>query len=183
LKPTGNLFAFCTYNTVGTWHTHYDAYERGLHGLPPVFDRFQRVIWHITNPAVSNLRAGYMDACQDIAHCYNKGHTWNFQGQRGKGTGVLAHNFIEGPHCGGHQRLKDENGHSSHPTQKPEYVTDWIIERATNPGDLVLDCFKGLGSCGASALRMGRRFIGIERDERYYDAAVRRLGEATYERP
>lgn len=165
LKPTGNLFAFTLYNKIGEWHAAYD----------PIFDTFHKVVWYITDPSPKARREGFYNACQDIVCCWNKGHTWNFIG-RGPGQGYLMHNLIKSGHCGGNERLKDENGNTLHPTQKPEYVTDWIIERASNPGDLVLDCFMGVGSTGASALKLGRRFIGIEIDERYYRAACSRLG-------
>lgn len=72
-----------------------------------------------------------------------------------------------------------------HPTQKPIGVMQWVLELCTKPGDLVLDPFCGSGTTGVACLRMGRRFIGIERDAKYAKAASERLAAeselSTYE--
>jgi DNA modification methylase len=62
-----------------------------------------------------------------------------------------------------------------HPTQKPLKVLNHLIKLATKPGDLVFDPFMGVGSTGVSALRLGRRFIGIEIDPLYFKAATKRI--------
>jgi site-specific DNA-methyltransferase (adenine-specific)/modification methylase len=81
------------------------------------------------------------------------------------------HNFIEAPICAGRERVKDP----VHPTQKPLRVLRQLVEWGSRPGDLVLDPFMGVGSTGAAALELGRRFIGIELDEGDVGAARRRL--------
>jgi site-specific DNA-methyltransferase (adenine-specific)/modification methylase len=83
------------------------------------------------------------------------------------------HNFIEGPICGGNERVKDP----VHPTQKPLRVLRRLIELASGPGDLVLDPFTGVGSTGVAAVELGRRFVGIEIDPAYAEAARRRIDE------
>lgn len=65
-----------------------------------------------------------------------------------------------------------------HPTQKPVAVMGWLIEAMTNPGDLVLDPFCGSGSTGVAALRLGRRFLGIERDADFAQVARARCAAA-----
>lgn len=62
-----------------------------------------------------------------------------------------------------------------HPTQKPVGVMQWVIEHATDPGDLVLDPFCGSGTTGVACLRLGRRFIGIEKDPKYAQVARDRM--------
>lgn len=64
-----------------------------------------------------------------------------------------------------------------HPTQKPIEVMKWCISHLPEPSATILDPFMGSGTTGVAALQMGRAFIGIEREERYFDAAVRRLRE------
>ena len=54
----------------------------------------------------------------------------------------------------------------------------WLIERATNPGDTVLDPFCGSGTTGVACVQTGRNFIGIELDPGYCDIARRRIAEA-----
>jgi len=81
------------------------------------------------------------------------------------------HNFIETPICNGPERLKEPH----HPTQKPIKVLGRIIEIASNKGDMIFDPFMGVGSTGVAALNLGRKFIGIEIDEKYFKAAEKRL--------
>ncbi len=158
LSPTGNIFAFCSYNLLGKWH---DAFDH-------LFDTFQFMVWHKTNPAPKIRRAGFLNSCELIVCLWNKGHTWNFISQR------EMHNFIESPICMGAERLKDPK----HPTQKPVRVLEHIIRIASNEGDTVFDPFMGVGSTGDAAIRMGRSFTGIERNEDYFRAAERRLRDA-----
>lgn len=65
-----------------------------------------------------------------------------------------------------------------HPTQKPVDLLRWLIRTYTNPGDTVLDCCMGSGSTGCAAAFESRHFIGIEKDERYFDIAVERIENA-----
>jgi len=79
------------------------------------------------------------------------------------------------PICTGEERLKDETGRKAHPTQKPEALLQRILLASTNPGDVVLDPFFGSGTTGAAARRLGRNFVGIERDPGYAEIAARRI--------
>jgi site-specific DNA-methyltransferase (adenine-specific)/modification methylase len=65
----------------------------------------------------------------------------------------------------------------SHPTQKPLPLMIWCIEQAGNP-ETILDPFMGSGTTGVAAVQMGRRFIGIERDPKYFEIACRRIEDA-----
>ncbi|MBE3559938.1 MAG: site-specific DNA-methyltransferase [Ktedonobacteraceae bacterium] len=159
LKPTGTIFAFTSYNLLGQWHQAFD----------PVFDTFQFIVWHKTNPPPKLRRAGFLNSCELIVCAWNKGHTWNFTKQS------EMHNFIESPICMGKERVKNP----VHPTQKPIRVLSPLIRLATNPGDLVFDPFMGVGSTGVAAVQLGRRFLGVEIDPLYYQAAERRLATVT----
>ena len=77
------------------------------------------------------------------------------------------------PLCTGAERLKGADGKKLHPTQKPEALLARVILASSRPGDIVLDPFFGTGTTGAVAKRLGRRFIGIERDAKYARAARR----------
>ena len=63
----------------------------------------------------------------------------------------------------------------NYPTQKPTSLLERIISVATDPGDLVFDCFMGSGTTQAVAMKMGRKFIGIEIDAQYYAIAEQRI--------
>lgn len=65
-----------------------------------------------------------------------------------------------------------------HPTQKPVALMEWLVKTYTNPGDLVLDPFMGGGATGVACIKTGRRFIGIEKEERYFELACGRIDEA-----
>lgn len=72
--------------------------------------------------------------------------------------------------------IKTEMG--LHPTQKPVALMEYLIRTYTNEGELVLDNTMGSGTTGVAALRAGRRFVGIERDENYFGVACQRISEA-----
>src|SRR5258705_7315917 len=79
------------------------------------------------------------------------------------------------PICGGAEREKGADGHKAHPTQKPEALLYRILLACTKPGDVVLDPFFGTGTTGAGARRLGRRWIGIEREAKYAKVARERI--------
>lgn len=159
LSPKGNIFIFCSYNTIGEYHKAFD----------PVFDTFQFMVWHKTNPVPNFRKSSFLNSCELIVSCWNKGHTWNFTNQ-----GEM-HNFVESGICMGKERIKDKSGKNLHPTQKPVAVLEKIIKIASNEGDVVLDCFSGVASTGEAALKLNRRYIGIELDKQYHEAAMLRL--------
>ena len=87
------------------------------------------------------------------------------------------------PICSGPERLKDDGGRKAHPTQKPESLLHRILLATSNPGDIVLDPFFGTGTTGAVAKKLGRRFIGIERDPDYAKAATERIAAVVPQGP
>ena len=155
LKPTGNIFIFTSYNLIGKYHETFD----------PLFDTFQFMVWHKTNPIPNIRKSSFLNSCELIVCLWNKGHTWNFSKQN------EMHNFIESAICMGKERIKEPK----HPTQKPLSVLEHIIKIASNENDIVFDPFMGVGSTGKAALNLRRRFIGIELEKEYYEATVKRL--------
>jgi DNA modification methylase len=65
-----------------------------------------------------------------------------------------------------------------HPTQKPLEVMRWCIRQLPPPGLRILDPFMGSGTTGVAAVKLGRKFIGIEIEPKYFDIACRRISEA-----
>lgn len=159
LSPKGNIFMFCSYNLIGEYHKVFD----------PEFDTFQFMVWHKTNPVPNFRKTSFLNSCELIIACWNKGHTWNFTSQKD------MHNFIESGICMGKERIKDEFGKNLHPTQKPVAVLEKIIKIASNKNDIVLDCFNGVGSTGEAALKLNRKYIGIEIDTNYANVTKNRL--------
>lgn len=68
-----------------------------------------------------------------------------------------------------------------HPTQKPVRLMSWCIQQAGNP-KTILDPFMGSGTTGVAAIQMGRKFIGIEREPKYFDIACKRIDQAAAQR-
>jgi len=79
------------------------------------------------------------------------------------------------PLCTGGERLKNDKGAKAHPTQKPEALLHRVILATSNPGDVILDPFFGTGTTGAVAKKLGRHYIGIERQADYIKVAKKRL--------
>ena len=158
LKPTGNLFIFTSYNQLGRWYNCLDHR----------FDTSNFMIWHKTNPAPKIFKAGFLNSCEMIFTCWNKKHTWNFISQ------TEMHNFIESPICMRPERLSDPK----HPAQKPVSILKKMIRIASNENDIIFDPFMGVGSTGVAALELNRRFIGVELDQSYFNAAKIRVENA-----
>lgn len=155
LKPNGNLFIFTSYNQIGQWYSILDK----------KFDTTNFMVWHKTNPAPKVFKAGFLNSCELIYTCWNKGHKWNFISQ------AEMHNFVESSICMKPERLQNPK----HPTQKPVAVLKKLITIASNEGDVVFDPFMGVGSTGIAALELGRKFVGFEINPIYFKAAENRI--------
>lgn len=121
--------------------------------------------WLRTNsaPQFTGDRPG--QALEGIAILHRKGRKrWNRGGECWAPVGPTI-NAIKDP----------QRGTLGHPTPKPEWLMMECVEAFTDPGDLVLDPFCGSGTTGVACLRLGRRFIGIEKDEKYAAIARERL--------
>lgn len=99
--------------------------------------------------------------CAVTAWCGRGHRSWNAGGKRG----VYTHNV-------------NTNRQGEHPTEKPVPLMKELICDFTKPGDLILDPFMGSGTTGVAAIQLGRRFIGIEQDPKWFDLACRRLTAA-----
>jgi modification methylase len=104
-------------------------------------------------------------------------YTFNYHAMKAANGGVQLRSDWYFPICQGAERLRDITDSASklHSTQKPEALLDRVIRTCTHPGDVVLDPFSGSGTTGAVAKRLGRRFIGIERESDYIAAARARI--------
>lgn len=96
--------------------------------------------------------------------------------------------FIWGEGFGNAEKMHDyfstagmwpKPGEIDHPCPKPVEWGAWLIERMSQPNDSILDPFAGSGTTGVAAINLGRRFVGIEIEPRYFDVACRRLEAAT----
>lgn len=98
--------------------------------------------------------------------------------QAGEGLAIMHRPGRKRWNGGGHRAFWSfgvEHDDRVHPTQKPLPLMLRLVEQFTDPGELVLDPFCGSGTTGVACLRLGRRFVGVEKDDRYASLAVERL--------
>ncbi len=136
------------------------------------------VLWVKTNPMPNFRGRRFTNAHETLiwaAKSADGRYTFNYHAMKGLNDDLQMRSDWLIPICGGAERLRDENGVKTHPTQKPEALLHRVILATTNPGEIVLDPFFGTGTTGAVAKRLGRRWIGIDRDETYAKAALERI--------
>src|SRR6516165_9648882 len=105
----------------------------------------------------------------------SKNYCFNYELLKGGNEDCQVRSDWNLPICTGSERLKDSCGGKLHPTQKPEALLSRIVLAASKRGDVVLDPFFGSGTTGAAAKKLGRAFIGIEREATYATAARQRI--------
>ncbi|WBH15351.1 site-specific DNA-methyltransferase [Sphingomonas radiodurans] len=139
------------------------------------------IVWRKANP-MPNFRGTRFTNAHETLIWASKGekakYTFNYRSMKTLNDELQMRSDWEFPICGGQERLKGTDGHKVHPTQKPEALLYRILLACTKPGDVVLDPFFGTGTTGAVAKRLGRRWIGIERETGYIDAAKARIAAA-----
>ena len=132
------------------------------------------VIWRKSNP-MPNFRGKRLTNAHETliwaAKSDQSSYTFNYEAMKALNDGVQMRSDWVIPLCTGAERLKTAAGDKAHPTQKPEALLHRVLVASTRPGDVVLDPFFGTGTTGAVAKRLGRRFIGIEREAGYRAAA------------
>src|SRR5579884_1985250 len=137
------------------------------------------IVWRKSNPMpnfrgrrFTNAHETLIWAARDAS---TRNYTFNYEALKAGNDDVQMRSDWLFPLCTGEERLKGSDGRKLHPTQKPEALLARVILAASRPDDLVLDPFCGTGTTGAVARRLGRRFLGIEREADYADAAIRRI--------
>jgi modification methylase len=104
-------------------------------------------------------------------------YTFNYEAMKALNDELQMRSDWTLPICAGHERLKGADGQKAHSTQKPESLLHRVVVASTKPGHVILDPFFGSGTTGAVAKRLGRHFIGIEREKTYADIARARIAE------
>jgi modification methylase len=169
LKPDGAIWV------IGSYH---NIFRLGVALQDLGFWLQNDVIWRKTNPMPNFRGKRFTNAHETLiwAGRDRKARvTFNYEAMKAANDDVQMRSDWLFPICSGPERLKDDGGRKAHPTQKPEALLSRILLATTNPGDVVLDPFFGTGTTGAVARRLGRRFIGIERDPDYVKAAQERI--------
>ncbi len=136
------------------------------------------VIWRKTNPMPNFRGKRFTNAHETLIWCAKSKESrafFNYRAMKALNEDRQMRSDWLLPICGGGERLRDENGDKQHPTHQPEALLYRILMASTQPGHIVLDPFFGSGTTGAVAKRLGRRWIGIERETHYIEVAQSRI--------
>lgn len=137
------------------------------------------VVWRKSNPMPNFRGTRFTNAHETLIWATRdpdqKKYTFNYDAMKALNEGTQMRSDWVIPLCTGSERIKDDTGSKAHPTQKPEALLHRVILSTTNEGDVVLDPFFGTGTSGAVAKRLGRNYIGIEREQDYIKVARERL--------
>lgn len=169
LKPSGALWV------IGSYH---NIFRIGAAVQDLGFWILNDVVWRKSNPMPNFRGRRFTNAHETLlwcAHSKEARYTFNYEAMKALNDDLQMRSDWLIPLCGGPERLRDGDGRKAHPTQKPEALLHRILLATTRPGEMVLDPFFGTGTTGAVARRLGRRFIGIERDPGYIALARRRI--------
>jgi len=172
LKDTGTLWV------IGSYH---NIFRVGAILQDLGFWVLNDVIWRKTNPMPNFRGRRFTNAHETLIwaakSAEQKSYTFNYEAMKALNEELQMRSDWLISICSGNERLKTAEGSKVHPTQKPEALLHRVLIASSNPGDTVLDPFFGTGTTGVAAKRLGRHFIGIERDASYARAAMARLSE------
>jgi modification methylase len=170
LKPTGSIWV------IGSYH---NIFRVGSIMQDIGFWLLNDVVWRKNNPMPNFRGRRFQNAHETMIwaskDAKSKAYTFNYESMKAANDDLQMRSDWLFPICTGAERLKDENGDKVHPTQKPEALLARVILSSSKPGDVVLDPFFGSGTTGAVAKRLGRHYVGMEREQKYIDAAEQRI--------
>jgi modification methylase len=141
------------------------------------------VVWRKSNPMPNFRGRRFTNAHETLIWASRdqnaRGYTFNYDALKAANDELQMRSDWLFPICTGSERLKGGEGRKVHPTQKPEALLHRILLASSKPGDVILDPFFGTGTTGAVARRLGRHFVGVEREAGYIAAATARIAAVT----
>jgi modification methylase len=168
LKPNGTLWV------IGSYH---NIYRVGAALQDAGYWILNDIIWRKSNPMPNFRGTRFTNAHETLiwaSRSEDSRYTFNYRAMKALNDELQMRSDWLLPICSGGERVK-EGGAKAHPTQKPESLLYRVMLACTNKGDVVLDPFFGTGTTGAVARRLGRHWIGIEREKRYVRVARERI--------
>lgn len=172
LKDDGTIWVIGSYHNI--FRVGYILQDLGFWIL-------NDIIWNKTNPMPNFKGTRFTNAHETLiwaAKTPKSKYTFNYEALKAMNEDLQMRSDWQLPLCTGKERLKSAEGGKLHPTQKPEALLYRVLMSSTNVGDVVLDPFFGTGTTGAVAKKIGRNFVGIERDSVYVAGAQERIDEA-----
>ncbi len=171
LKPNGTLWV------IGSYH---NIYRVGAALQDEGYWILNDIIWRKANPMPNFRGTRFTNAHETLiwaSRSEDSRYTFNYRAMKALNDDLQMRSDWTLPICAGGERMKVD-GAKAHPTQKPESLLYRVLLACTSPGDVVLDPFFGTGTTGAVARRLGRQWIGIERETRYIKVARERIDAA-----
>lgn len=171
LKPNGTLWV------IGSYH---NIFRVGAALQDEGYWILNDIVWRKANPMPNFRGTRFTNAHETLiwaSRSEDSRYTFNYRAMKALNDELQMRSDWTLPICSGAERVKTA-GSKAHPTQKPEALLYRVLLACTKPGDVVLDPFFGTGTTGAVARRLGREWIGIEREKRYVRIARARI-EAT----
>ena len=168
LKPNGSLWV------IGSYH---NIFRVGAILQDMGFWILNDIVWRKANPMPNFKGTRFTNAHETLiwASMGEKSrYTFNYRTMKTLNDELQMRSDWVLPVCGGQERIK-RGGTKAHPTQKPEALLYRVMLATTNKGDVVLDPFFGTGTTGAVAKRLGRQWIGCEREATYREVAIERI--------
>ena len=168
LKETGTIWV------IGSYH---NIYRVGSIMQDLGFWILNDVVWVKSNPMPNFRGVRFTNAHETMIWAQKKQgarYTFNHKSMKALNDDLQMRSDWNLNLATGRQRIR-ANGTKAHSTQKPEALLYRVIMAASNPGDVVLDPFFGTGTTGAVAKKLGRNWIGIERDKKYVRLAQKRI--------
>lgn len=168
LKPNGTLWV------IGSYH---NIYRVGTVLQDIGFWMLNDVVWRKTNPMPNFRGRRFTNAHETLLWCaksQESKYRFNYDAMKALNDDLQMRSDWLLPLCTGAERLK-KDGKKAHPTQKPESLLYRVVLSSTDVGDVILDPFFGSGTTGAVAKKLGRKYIGLERDPEYAKLAEKRL--------
>ena len=169
LKDDGTIWV------IGSYH---NIYRVGSLLQDAKFWILNDIVWRKSNPMPNFRGTRFTNAHETLLWCAKDEkarYTFNYRQMKALNDDLQMRSDWVLPICSGGERAKDGNGDKAQPTQKPESLLYRVLLACTKPGDIVLDPFFGTGTTGAVARRLGRRWIGIEREPAYAKVAAARI--------
>ena len=169
LKPNGTLWV------IGSYH---NIYRVGAALQDEGYWILNDIVWRKSNPMPNFRGTRFTNAHETLiwaSRSEDSRYTFNYRAMKALNDELQMRSDWLLPICSGGERVKGDAGAKAHPTQKPEALLYRVLLACTNPGDVVLDPFFGTGTTGAVARRLGRQWIGIEREQRYVKVARERI--------
>jgi DNA modification methylase len=168
LKDTGTIWV------IGSYH---NIFRVGAIMQDLGFWMLNDIIWLKSNPMPNFRGVRFTNAHETMIWAQKKKgvkYTFNHHSMKSLNDDLQMRSDWSLPLATGKERIKS-NGLKAHPTQKPESLLYRVMMSSSNVGDVVLDPFFGSGTTGAVAKKLGRNFIGIERDRKYVKVAQKRI--------